>query len=551
MTVPVKPNLKEIYDREGYVIVPDLIEPSEFAALKDASSRVINETRSGNWPHRRTVGKQFPPYDINLPDSWGVQHVMHPDLQSPEFVRWYTGDRLCNVVKELMNCSDDDLQMELFNILINPESHDFALRWHRDDVKETATEEEEREALGKSHYGIQWNTALYDDSCLYIVPRSHKIIRSPEQRVHSSTMEAPQDPFDMPGAMQVHLKAGETVFYSNSILHCGTYNHHHTRATLHACVGDVRGGNVRATNVLQHGLDWIKTEKFTQTLPEGRAKNMWKKLIEMEKENGHKLEYSLEVSFKNRSFLSRLIVRTVGLSSKAFLRFLCADVKVVGLTRLLEEVEKIRIGKSKGLITVSNHISVMDEPLMWGVLPTSHILRARPYAFKRFFSEFFRQGQVLETVRGGGINQPAIDRSIELLNAGEWIHVFPEGKTTQPPHSNLSRLKWGIGRMLMETNNVPTILPIWLTGFDQVMDETRGFPRFLPRPGKKLSITVGDSEEIQARISEMLLLRKDFSDTDTIRSDLTAVIRDGLSGLGSKVSKEVGEQQLKKGKDEP
>lgn len=44
--------------------------------------------------------------------------------------------------------------LELFNLLINPEHHDFALRWHRDDVKESATEQEEFRALAASHYGV-------------------------------------------------------------------------------------------------------------------------------------------------------------------------------------------------------------------------------------------------------------------------------------------------------------------------------------------------------------------------------------------------------------
>ena len=39
-------------------------------------------------------------------------------------------------------------------MLINPEVHDFALRWHRDDVGEKASEEEEREALGKWRFGV-------------------------------------------------------------------------------------------------------------------------------------------------------------------------------------------------------------------------------------------------------------------------------------------------------------------------------------------------------------------------------------------------------------
>ncbi|KAF8530103.1 hypothetical protein BU17DRAFT_36078 [Hysterangium stoloniferum] len=286
--------LKAQYDAEGYVIVSDLIPVGDFASLQGASSRVVELTRSGRWPHRRTVGKQFPPFNADSPDSWGVQHVMHPDLGAPEFIRWYTSDGIVNVAKALLGCDEEDLQMELFNLLINPDSHDFALRWHRDDIRETATEEEEREALEVSHHGVQWNTALYDDSCLYIVPKSHRKPRSVEQRALSLSMEPPSDPLNMPGVKQVHLKEGETVFYNSNILHCATYDHHSTRATLHACMGDSRGGSTRARNVLQHGLDWMKGERFQQTLPDGRARHLWEKLMEMEKGNGGKMEYSLE-----------------------------------------------------------------------------------------------------------------------------------------------------------------------------------------------------------------------------------------------------------------
>lgn len=44
---------------------------------------------------------------------------------------------------------------ELFNILVNPVRHKFALRWHRDDVHEEATEAEERDVLNASHYGVR------------------------------------------------------------------------------------------------------------------------------------------------------------------------------------------------------------------------------------------------------------------------------------------------------------------------------------------------------------------------------------------------------------
>ena len=46
--------------------------------------------------------------------------------------------------------------IELFNMLINPTSNSFALRWHRDDVKENATEDEERKALSIWHHGVSF-----------------------------------------------------------------------------------------------------------------------------------------------------------------------------------------------------------------------------------------------------------------------------------------------------------------------------------------------------------------------------------------------------------
>ncbi|TFK35031.1 hypothetical protein BDQ12DRAFT_612294 [Crucibulum laeve] len=286
--------LKALYDDQGYVIIPGLLDDNDRVALKDACERVIKKTRDGSWPHRRVVGKQFPPYGDSDPDSWGVQHAMHPELKEAAFVRWYTSPKVIAQVAELLDCGKNDLQMELFNILINPLSHNFALRWHRDDVNEKATKEEEQEALAIWHHGVQWNTALYTDSCLFIVPRSHKTPRTEEQRKHSETQMPPEDPLAMPGSICVRLQPGETVFYNSNILHCGTYNCLEKRATLHACMGDARGGSTRARNILQHNLEWMKGSSFRETLPDNRSWGMLDRLIRMqESADGSKFAYSL------------------------------------------------------------------------------------------------------------------------------------------------------------------------------------------------------------------------------------------------------------------
>ena len=48
---------KKTFDEVGYVIIPDLIPAESRAELEAATERVVAKTRSGEWPHRRVVGK--------------------------------------------------------------------------------------------------------------------------------------------------------------------------------------------------------------------------------------------------------------------------------------------------------------------------------------------------------------------------------------------------------------------------------------------------------------------------------------------------------------
>lgn len=71
---------------------------------------------------------------------------------------------------------------------------------------------------------------------------------------------------------------------------------------------------------------------------------------------------------------------------------------------------------------------------MWGILPprtfldertTRWTLGASDIMFTNKFTRwFFTSGQVIETKRGKGIYQPAIDRSIQKLDAGKWVRFI-------------------------------------------------------------------------------------------------------------------------------
>lgn len=129
-------NLKEIFEKNGFVIVPSGLNVEQLGELREATNKVTALARAGKWPHIRTLPRQFPPWpsDPSL-GIWGVQQLMNPSLPGHElFTKSYFLESTISTVQELLGgCSEDDLVMELYNLLVRPDK-DFELRWHRDDV---------------------------------------------------------------------------------------------------------------------------------------------------------------------------------------------------------------------------------------------------------------------------------------------------------------------------------------------------------------------------------------------------------------------------------
>ena len=73
-----------------------------------------------------------------------------------------------------------------------------------------------------------------------------------------------------------------------------------------------------------------------------------------------------------------------------------------------------------------------------------------------------------------------------------WVHIFPEGMIHQHPDKVMRYFKWGIARLILEAEPCPDVLPMWIDGPQQVMDNLRGWPRPVPRPGKDVRITFGE-----------------------------------------------------------
>eukprot|EP01130_Rhizamoeba_saxonica_P007392 TRINITY_DN2992_c0_g1_i2.p1 TRINITY_DN2992_c0_g1~~TRINITY_DN2992_c0_g1_i2.p1 ORF type:complete len:236 (-),score=34.82 TRINITY_DN2992_c0_g1_i2:232-939(-) len=152
----------------------------------------------------------------------------------------------------------------------------------------------------------------------------------------------------------------------------------------------------------------------------------------------------------------------------------------------------------QGLITVCNHDSVVDDPVIWeAALRTGQLFNpdkmrwtigASEICFKtRAHSLFFSIGRVISVTRGEGVYQKGMDQAIQCLNGGSWVNIFPEGRVNYDDNL-LPRFKWGVGRLAYEPEITPIILPVYHKGLSEIQPSGKA----LPRVGKSLDILIGE-----------------------------------------------------------
>jgi hypothetical protein len=244
------------YKEQGYLIIDPAVPEGMLEELRAAAGRITERTRQGIWSHNRKAGDD---------DIWGIGNLLHPDVGEPVFARYMGSPNVLEVVADLLQVTTEPsttpLQLELVNMLVNPSIRDYRIGWHRDLVRTDQPPEEELAGLLERHHGVQWNTALYDDACLYIVPKSHKRPSTPEER--DIVKNRPHDP--MPEEFIVELKAGQGVYYNPNLMHRGVYYRDRRRETIHACMGTIYGALMRRD--LYRWLAWMTEPSVRPTLP--------------------------------------------------------------------------------------------------------------------------------------------------------------------------------------------------------------------------------------------------------------------------------------------
>ncbi|OQO11012.1 hypothetical protein B0A48_05267 [Cryoendolithus antarcticus] len=231
--------------------------------------------------------------------------------------------------------------------------------------------------------------------------------------------------------------------------------------------------------------------------------------------------------------LSNATMGGVGFLCRNFL-YALNSTEVHGLDAFLDLLKEREdpSRRERGLITVSNHVSVYNGLIsgffsLGNTLPIHRIAHSSHGGlFQPTMTQVIRllsdpHGQPSESITGENLSSypsfalddPFTSSQLTYTTTGTdsfpapsaypsnrhaWIHIFPEGRIHQHPQKTIRYFKWGVARLILESEPCPDVVPMWIDGFQDVMDGRRGWPKPIPRPGKQVGVWFGERVDHEA-----------------------------------------------------
>jgi 1-acyl-sn-glycerol-3-phosphate acyltransferase len=158
----------------------------------------------------------------------------------------------------------------------------------------------------------------------------------------------------------------------------------------------------------------------------------------------------------------------------------------VALMRLLFRLEMVNPGlvpATGPVLIVSNHVSVLDPPLVGGSAPRPLFFMAKEELFRIPLLGRLIRALNARPVRRDGSDMRALKAALALLQEGRAILVFPEG-TRGEEGQPLREGKPGVG-MLAVLSGAP-VVPVYVSGSGYALPRGRALPRLA-----KVRVTFG------------------------------------------------------------
>ncbi len=220
---------------DGYIILREVVPPDLLADLRASAEKMVQRQRA-IWARER--GPADPPGGVwetaaqprlVINGFAGTDGVELVNEETAPVVEFWLHENVLGVSTELLG--DSEAGVTEMMMMCNPVRDHGPADWHR-DVSATFHGPLQcfvDDALENGPRYVQWNIPLYDDSVLWVVPKSHRRVNTPaENRRMAADSRTP-----LPGSLCTGLRAGDGVVYMQPILHWASDYSTTMRRTIH------------------------------------------------------------------------------------------------------------------------------------------------------------------------------------------------------------------------------------------------------------------------------------------------------------------------------
>lgn len=198
----------------GYLIVPNLIEPSELEEIKRDTVTIAR----GGYPC-----EGIPPMPADVSDEnvlQGILCIHQPHYISPVMEKYVRHPKLCGVLRQITAAHlpywDGSVKCMQSMLFVKPPEFQ-GQAWHQDEIYIPTRD---RSLIGA---WIAVDDATLENGCLWVLPGSHRSGYLYPQRPHNNPDEfdfAPESHgFDESEEIPVEVKAGTVVYFNGYLLH--------------------------------------------------------------------------------------------------------------------------------------------------------------------------------------------------------------------------------------------------------------------------------------------------------------------------------------------
>ena len=215
--------------KDGFLVLQNVI-PSDRLDEMRTSYEALVEQQKAVWARER--GPDDPPGGLwethQQPRLNDIQDMI--DESTAGAIDVWLFESTLGVSRQLIRAPEVTIT-ELMLMCSPVRDHPGGTGWHRDfhPRGEGPMEGLQTDMLANGPSYVQWNIPLYDDDVLWVVPGSHRRFDTEEE--DRQMREDPKTP--LPGSIQVNLKAGDGVVYTNKIWHWGNNYSTRLRRTVH------------------------------------------------------------------------------------------------------------------------------------------------------------------------------------------------------------------------------------------------------------------------------------------------------------------------------